>query len=100
MTNWKSDPITDIAFGDINRDKTQDIVMLIGGDDYKSNVVEVMYMQDREMLSFDTVFNQSIHATFERFWGISDIYTCDDRIFLFDNALKSKNSFFEVRLDR
>lgn len=100
VKNWKSDPITDIAFGDINRDKIQDIVMLIGGDDYKSNVVEVMYMQDRAMLSFDTVFNQSIHTTFERFWGVSDIYTCDDRIFLFDNALKSKNSFFEVRLDR
>jgi hypothetical protein len=99
VSNWKSDPITDITFADFNKDDFQDVVLLIGGNNYENNVIEVMYMEGRDTLGFDTIFNQPKSSTFGKFLPLSDIYSCNNRIYIFDNSSMSKNSFFEVRID-
>ena len=69
------------------------------GNNYENNVIEVMYMEGKDTLGFDTIFNQPKSSTFGKFLPLSDIYSCNNRIYIFDNSSMSKNSFFEVRID-
>lgn len=96
VKNWKSDPITDIAFADLDADGSRDIVLLIGGDSYKRNIVEAAYIVGRKVDRMETIFNSLPYDTFGRFWGIGEILSCDNRIYIFSNAGQSVNAFFEI----
>jgi hypothetical protein len=96
VKNWKSDPITDIAFADLDGDGSRDVVLLIGGDSYKRNIVEAAYMVGRKVDRMETIFNSLPNDTFGRFWGIGEIISCDNRIYIFSNAGQSVNAFYEI----
>lgn len=100
VKNWKKDPITDIAFADLNRDGTTDLALLVGGDSYRLNVIEAVYLSDKKVLGMETVLKHPPSGMFgQRFWGLGEITSCDNRLFVFSNAGNSIKAFFEVRPD-